>query len=219
MSAQNLSELRSFQREIAEKVVLEDLYRKPVTCVAGIDLAFKEDIAVTAYVAMAFPSLKLVYRKALTSKIEFPYIPTFLSFREGPPIIEVICSSDVKPEVLLINSHGIAHPLFCGCASHVGVLTQSPTIGVAQRNLCGEYESEPGEAGKYVSMYFRERAVGWVFKSKGGCKPIFVSPGHLVSLESSLEIVRECMGGYKLPLPLHHAHIFANEERDRIVTP
>lgn len=212
----NLEDLRDLQKKIAKKTIVEDRFRKPITHVVGIDLAFKKDTAVTAYVAMAFPSLKLVYKKTVVSKLEFPYIPTLLSFREGPPILDVINSSDLKPEVCLINAQGIAHPLFCGCASYVGVLTQSPTIGVAKSNLCGEYEHEPRNVGKYVLMFYHERAVGWIFKSKKNCRPIFISPGHLVSLESSLEIVRRCMGKYKLPLPLHYAHMFANEYKRKI---
>jgi len=150
------------------------------------------------------------------STLEFPYIPTLLSFREGPSIVNIISSSDVKPDVFLINAQGIAHPLFCGCASYVGIQIQRPTIGIAQSNLCGEYEYEPKEAGEFVLMYYRERSVGWVFKSKKGCKPIFISPGHLIGLKSSLEIVRGCMGKYKLPLPLQYAHILASETKRKI---
>lgn len=215
LTAENLNILRNFQKEIAKKVILDDRFRTPISRVAGIDLAFKGDQAVTACAVMAFPSLKHIFHKKIMSKLEFPYITTFLSFREGPPIVEIIGSLDVKPDVFLINAQGIAHTLFCGCASHVGVQTQCPTIGVAQTNLCGEYNNEPRSTGEYVPMYYQARNVGWVFKSKQECRPIFISPGHLVSLESSIEIVRRCMGKYKLPLPLHYAHKFAIEEKGR----
>ena len=135
MSVQNLRELRDRQKKIAEKTVVEDGFRNPITRVAGIDLAFKGDIAITVYVAMDFPSLKLVYKKTVMSILKFPYIPTLLSFREGPPIVDIINSLDVKLEVFRINAQGIVHPLFCGCASYVGVLTKNSTIVVAQSNL------------------------------------------------------------------------------------
>ena len=213
MLSWNLEELRDLQKKIAKRVILKDRFRKPITSIAGIDLAFKEDRAITAYVLMAFPSQKIIHKKIAISPIEFPYIPTFLSFREGPPIVKVINSLDVKPDVFMINAHGIAHPSFCGCASHVGVLTQNPTIGVAQSNLCGKYKVTPEEVDKYVPLFYESRAVGWIFKSKKSCRHIFISPGHLVSLESSIEITRGCMGKYKLPSPLYYAHKLASETK------
>ena len=216
MSSWNLKELRDLQKKIAKRIILKDLFRKPITSIMGIDLAFKDDRAITAYVMMTFPSQKIIHKKIAISPIEFPYIPTFLSFREGPPIVKGINSLDVKPDVFMINAHGIAHPLFCGCASHVGVLTQTPTIGVAQNNLCGKYKVTPEEVDRYEPLFYKNKGVGWIFKSKKGCRPIFISPGHLVSLESSIEITRRCIGKYKLPSPLYYAHKLASEIRRTI---
>jgi len=143
-------------------------------------------------------------------------VPTFLGFREGPAIVKLIKLRRRTPDVFLINAQGIAHPLFCGCASHVGVLAQKPVIGVAASNLCGEYDCEPVEVGDAVPMRYNGRVVGWVLKSKAGCNPIFVSPGHLVSLESSLKIVKDCLKNHKLPEPLQQAHRLANDERNKL---
>ena len=216
MSSWNLKELRDLQKKIAKRIILKELFRKPITSIMGIDLAFKDDMAITAYVMMIFPSQKIIHKKIAISPIEFPYIPTFLSFREGPPIVKGINSLDVKPDVFMINAHGIAHPLFCGCASHVGVLTQTPTIGVAQNNLCGKYKVTPEEVDRYEPLFYKNKGVGWIFKSKKDCRPIFISPGHLVSLESSIEITRRCIGKYKLPSPLYYAHKLASETKRTI---
>jgi deoxyribonuclease V len=216
MSNWNLKELREVQKKITNRISLQDHFRKPITSIAGIDLAFKENRAITACVVIAYPSKKIIHKKITISTVNFPYIPTFLSFREGPPIVKVIKSLDVKPDVFMINAHGIAHPSFCGCASHVGVLTQNSTIGVAQKNLCGQYKITPEEVDRDIPLFYKSQAVGWIFKSKKGCKPIFISPGHLVSLESSIEITRRCMGKHKLPNPLYYAHKLATETKKTI---
>jgi deoxyribonuclease V len=213
MSNLDLKGLREQQKMIAHQISLQDNYRKPLTSVAGIDLAFKDKRIITAVVVMAFPSQKIIHEKIELSTIYFPYIPTFLAFREGPPIVNAIKSLEVKPDVIMINAHGIAHPSFCGCASHVGVFTQNPTIGVAQKILCGKYEVTPEEVDTYEPIVYKKRGVGWIFKSKKGCKPIFISPGHFVSLSSSISITRRCIGKYKLPNPLYYAHKLATETK------
>ncbi len=120
----------------------------------------------------------------------------------------------IKPDVILINGQGIAHPLRCGIASHVGVSLDVPSIGVAQSKLCGEYK-EPKEVGHYTSIIYNGKKVGYVYKSKENCKPIFVSPGHKVSSRTSLKIVTSCIGKYKLPIPLRMAHGYANEMKEK----
>ena len=207
--------LRRIQRELSLKIVVQDVFKTSVTKISGIDLAFVKEKAIVACVTMSFPSLEDVKKKILETELDFPYIPTLLSFREGPAIVKMINSLRSETDIFLVNAQGIAHPLFCGCASHVGVLTQKPTIGVASSNLCGIYDHEPIEVGEAVPMYYSGRAVGWILKSKKGCRPIFISPGHLVSLESSLKIVKDCLKNHKLPEPLYNAHRLANEERNK----
>ncbi len=209
----NIGELRRIQRELAKKVVPDDAFRKPITYVAGIDLAFLGDTAFTACVTLDYETLKAVAAKIAASKLGFPYVSTLLFFREGPPILDIIDSVEPKADVYLINAQGIAHPMFLGSASHVGVLADVPTIGVAASRLCGEYEREPTVEGEAVPLSYRGRGVGWVVKPAGRYKPIFVSPGHRVSLESSLEIVRKCLRDHRLPEPLYLAHVAANREK------
>ncbi len=212
----NLEELHRIQREVATRVILKDVFNKPITSVAGIDAAFLGDLAVLTYVIADYTTLEIKSRKTSIARLDFPYVPTLFSFREGPPIIDLIKSVEFKPDIFLLNSQGIAHPMLCGCASYIGVLGNVPTIGVAARKLCGEYDCEPEKAGEYVPLQFNEKAVGWVLKSKQGCRPIFISPGHLVSLKSSLDIVLRCIKNQKLPEPIYLAHSIANEEKKQL---
>lgn len=212
----SIRELRNYQKEIAKKIVLKDIFEKPLKTVGGLDISFLDERAVTGCVIVNFSSMKLEIRETTVSKLDFPYIPTLLCFREGPPSIDLINSLKVRPDVFLINSHGLAHPEHCGCASYIGVLSGVATVGVAARKLCGEYDQEPEEEGEYSPLRFRKEIVGWILKSKKGCKPIFISPGHLVSVESSLKIAKECMRNNKFPEPLHLAHLAANEEKRKL---
>lgn len=210
---EDIEEMHCIQRELATKVILEDNYKRPITSIAGIDLAFLDDIAFIACVTVDYTTLETKTVKTSTARLNFPYIPTLLFFREGPPIIDIIKYTEPKADIFIINAQGIAHPEFLGCASHVGVLANVPTVGVTSRRLCGDYEREPGEVGEAVPMRCGGRKVGWVVKSKAGNRPVFVSPGHRISLESSLEIVMKCVKNHKLPEPLHLAHLEANRER------
>jgi deoxyribonuclease V len=207
---------RTIQKQLSRRVIIRDAFRKPLTQVAGIDLAFTDKLAITACVITSFPNMKPVHQKTSTNEVAFPYIPTFLSFREGPPIIKIINSLEEKADVFLINAHGLAHPLYCGCASHVGVLTGVATIGVAASNLCGVYAHGPQRVGEAVATRYEGRQVGWILQSQERCRPIFVSPGHKIGQHSCLKIVKKCIIHHKLPEPLWLAHRLANEEKRRL---
>ena len=211
----DLDALSALQRTLSHRVIIRDAFKTPVTRVAGIDLAFIGDVAITACVITAVPPVTALAEYTVLSKLDFPYRSGFLSFREGPPIIALVTSLASKADLFLINAHGLAHPRFYGCASHVGVVTGAVTIGVTARNLCGVYTRAPQGVGSAVAAYYRERQVGWVVQSKAGCRPIFVSPGHKINLDSTLELVTACLCGHKLPEPLWLAHGVANSEKRR----
>jgi len=196
-------------------VLLQDKEPTLITRIGGIDMAFLNNSACVAYILVDYSSLKIMYQQTMMVHLSFPYIPTFLCFREGQPIINILNSIEYPADILLINAHGIAHPFSCGCASYVGVLADIPTIGVTQQILCGTYQN-PKEVGSYTPLQYQDKSVGWVLKSKEGCNPIFISPGHLMSLPSSLKIVLKCITTHKLPDPLHFAHRVANEEKNKI---
>jgi len=201
--------LRKIQQNLAEKVILKDKFSS-LNRVAAFDLAFFDDEAVVVGIVTDFKTLEILELKSLRVKLFFPYIPTLLAFREAPPIIRIFKMFKSKINLTLINGHGIAHPYFCGIASHIGVVFDVPTIGIAQNKLCGHYE-EPRKVGEAKRLIFDGRTVGFVLKSRENCRPIFISPGHKVSLKTSLEIVKKLIKDHKLPEPLYLAHSLANK--------
>ncbi|MFX1465042.1 MAG: endonuclease V [Promethearchaeota archaeon] len=211
----DLNSLRKEQKNLAKKIILKDKFDSP-EILAGVDLSYMESKCIVAYVTLKSSTLEVLERRAIKHKVVFPYIPTFLAYREGPPILALLEQLDTFPDILMVNGHGIAHPLFCGSASHVGVLTNIPTIGIAVKLLHGMNSEIPVNVGSYYYVTYSGRRVGAVFLSKKGCKPIIISPGHLTTLDSCIEIVKHSLTGYKLPEPLRLAHKLAQEEKKRI---
>lgn len=210
LSKEHEEKLRRLQERIAKRVILEDKFSKPIKTIAGFDLAFINDNAIVTGVVLDYKILKVKEIKTIETEVSFPYIPTFLTFREGPPIIKVYKKLKIKPDVMMINGQGICHPLFCGIASHVGVLLDKPSVGIAQRRLVGEYKI-PTKVGTYSSIKYRNKKVGYTYKSKENCKPILTSPGHRVSVNSSLKITKNCIKNHKLPEPIFLAHTISNK--------
>lgn len=163
-----------------------------------------------------YASMTQVEVEYSTSHLDFPYIPTFLAFREGAAIKQVVRRLSAQVDVFLLNAQGIAHPRRCGCASHLGVEIGKPTIGITQSLLYGEFLEEPSQQGDAVALTAEGEQVGWVLKPCEGSKPIYISPGHLVTTSTSLGLVKECLRGHRLPEPLQMAHVLANRERTRL---
>jgi deoxyribonuclease V len=207
--------LRKEQNRLAKKIILEDTFDTP-EIVAGVDLSYKKATCVVAYVALKLKTLEVLERRAIKHNIVFPYIPTFLAYREGPPILALLEQLDTFPDILMINGHGIAHPLFCGSASHIGILIGIPTIGIAAKLLSGMSSEIPVNVGSYCDVKYRDQRVAAVFLSKKGCKPIVISAGHLITLDSAIQIVKQSLKDYKFPEPLRLAHKLAQEEKERI---
>jgi len=181
-----------------------------------VAVAFKEKRGIVAIIVADCSSGEVLESQTLIAKLTFPYIPAFLAFREGPAILKAIHSIKTRVSVLLINGQGLAHPLRCGLASHLGVESGHPTIGVTKNRLIGEYPPVPEGEQDAVPLTSEGEQVGWVLRSRKGSKPIFVSPGHMVSLHSSLAIVRACVAGHRLPEPIRMAHEAANHEKRRL---
>ncbi len=204
------------QRLLALKVRVYDDFERPIKTVGGADVAWRGDLAIGCVTVHEYPSLSLLEMKTAIVKSSFPYIPTFLSFREVRPLMEALSKVRARPTILFVNGQGIAHPRRFGLASHLGVVADIPTIGVAQRVLCGRPKRPLTDVG-YVELVDcvegREEVIGYLYKSDKRFKPICISAGHRVSLETSLDLTRSCTRrGIKLPLPLHSAHVEANKE-------
>ncbi len=207
----DLDHLIKLQNDLTKKLVLEDVFDK-IKTVGGADLAYKDDDVFSSAVFLDYNTLEIMEKAAVKTKTDFPYIPTFLSFRELEPIIKALKALQIPPDILLVDGHGIAHPRRMGIASHLGVLLNIPTIGVAKRLLCGEVEGRI-ELGKALPIIHRIEQVGWAVKTKKATKPIYVSPGNMVSLDSSLKIVLQCIKKHKLPEPSRLAHKYAAEAK------
>lgn len=214
MSKRKLDNLKDKQHELARQLVLEDRFGE-VRTVAGVDQAFIDDSVISAIVVCSYGSMDIVEKAHHVSKVEFPYIPTFLSFREAPPILHAWKKLERKPDILLVDGQGIAHPRGIGLASHLGVLLDTSTIGIAKSWLFGEFR-ESNAVGRAASLTADGKQIGWVLLTKQGCNPIYISPGNKVSIESSLEITRKCLAGHRLPEPSRLAHLHANEIKESL---
>ena len=211
-SRKPLRDLRNLQVEVASKVVLEDVLDEPVRRVAGVDVSYRGRKAYGACVLWDVEDSVPVGQSTSEVKVRFPYIPTYLSFREGPAMVEAVKPLLGRFDVLMVNGHGIAHPYRCGIASHLGVTLDVPSVGVARSLLPGFQVGEPVEAGWRPVVHGRT-VVGAAVKPSADIKPVYVSPGHKVSLETSLDVALKCFRGHRLPEPLRLAHSLASRLR------
>jgi deoxyribonuclease V len=180
---------------------------RPPRWVGGADASY-DRAAQRVYGAIAvfsYPDLTLVEEAALEGPCPFPYIPGLLSFREAPILVEVWKRLSRRPEVLLVDGQGVAHPRGLGIASHLGLLLRAPTIGVAKSRLVGEGEDPEPEAGAAAPLFYQGRTVGWILRTRAGIRPVYVSPGHRVSLTDAREIALGCVRKYRIPEPLRRA--------------
>ena len=202
----NYQEAVAWQEARRGEVRLEPLPRPP-RLVGGSDASYSraEKRIFGALAVFTYPGLDLVEEAALDGSCPFPYIPGLLSFREAPIIVEIWKKLTHRPDVLLVDGQGIAHPRGLGIAAHLGLLLDVPTIGVAKSRLVGEGDEPGREAGAATQLYWQGRMVGWVLRTRTGIKPLFVSPGHRVDFKDSREITLGCVRGYRLPEPVRRA--------------
>jgi deoxyribonuclease V len=198
------------QLRLSKRVVREDKLPMTLRYVAGVDVTYVGDWAIGSVVVLDYPTLSLVEIQKAKVKTFFPYIPTLLSFREIKPVQAAIKKLMTTPDVILVDAQGIAHPYRFGFASHLGVILDKPTIGVAKSLLCGKVE--PVDKGGWMPITDKDEILGAAIARKVG-KPVYVSSGHKVSLERAIEIVKHCTLRHRIPEPIHLAHTIANEEK------
>ena len=202
------------QLRLSKKLLFEDTFHEAVDYVAGVDVAYLEGTSVCAVAVLDLKTLSQVEVQVAHFKTCFPYIPTLLSFREIPPAYSAIKKLHNEPDVFMVDGQGFAHPYGLGYASHLGLILDKPTIGVAKSLLCGKVEQN-AEHG-WAPLIYNGDVVGAEVVTKQGTKPIYVSVGHRVSLNRATELVLKCTGKYRLPEPIRRAHIMANEEKRRL---
>ncbi len=203
------------QELVRQRVVLHNDHAAP-RLIAGVDQAFMEDTIISGIVVIDYESLDVVEEVHYTGTVEYPYIPSFLSFREGPAIVSAYGKLQHTPDILMVDGCGINHPRGAGLATHIGVALDVPTIGVAKHILCGEGD-EPLEVGDVSPLVFESRQVGWLIKSCHRCRPIVVAPGHRVSMDRALEMTKHMLREHKLPEPCLLAHKYVNNLKKTIM--
>jgi len=207
----DLDKLSRIQRKVAEEVIKEDKVGVPDR-VAGCDISFSEEkVAYSACVSFDFPGMEKVVSNWEKVEVDFPYIPTFLAFRELKPMLKTV--KGVEADVYLVDSQGIAHPRRAGLASHLGVVMDEPTIGIAKSRLHGEIEGELGsERGSFSYLKVDGEVIGAAVRTRDDTNPVYVSIGHKVSLEKAIDITLKSSPRYKISEPIRAAHKLASEK-------
>jgi deoxyribonuclease V len=213
------AEARRIQTDLAGRVDLTDaISLDAITLVAGIDNTYVTEAGKTTagavVVVLTFPDMEVIETAVTWQTIAFPYVPGLLSFREAPAVLAAYADLTAEPDVVLCDGQGYAHPRRFGLASHLGVILDRPTIGCAKSRLIGEYEEPERTFGHYTPLIHRGDVVGAAVRTRPRHKPLFVSPGHKVGVETAVEITLACCReGAFLPEPTRLAHELVTQER------
>lgn len=202
------------QRRLSEEI-RESPLSKPVKTVAGADVSYarRGRTLYAAALVFTFPDLVLTEQALTSDTVKFPYIPGLLSFREGPALVKAFKKIRRKPNVIIFDGHGIAHPRGMGLASHMGLVLDCPSIGCAKTRLVGIHAPLPENRGSTVLLTDQGRVVGSVVRTRKRVRPVFVSPGHAITLAEAIHFVLGCCKGYRLPEPTRQAHLAVNRLR------
>ena len=210
----NPEEALQLQQSLREQISLDPL-QKEVNYIGGADLSFNlyEDVVYAGIIVLKLPELSPVVHAVAQGTAGFPYIPGFLSFREIPSLLQVWEQLPLKPDALVVDGHGIAHPRRMGIATHLGLVTDCPTLGCAKKKLAGTYDEPANDKGATSPLIHKKEIVGYAFRSKKGTKPVFVSPGNGMSLQDALSVINRSLGAYRIPEPTRQAHLLVNRFR------
>ena len=206
----SITEALDIQLRLAAKVSKVSEVATP-RFIAGVDISVGKtrEMATGAVIVLSYPELRLVETKIVNEKLNFPYIPGLLSFRESPLILAACEKLTVTPDLILVDGQGVAHPRRLGLASHLGLFLDIPTVGCAKSRLCGSHKELGVEPGSSVELVDNGEVIGAVLRTKLGANPIYVSIGHKVDLQAAVHWVLECCRGYRVPEPTRIAHLTA----------
>lgn len=196
---------RHIQNDLRDQIIHEDRFGD-VQLIAGVDLGFKQEVARASVVVLNFPELQPVDGVIAESRVQFPYIPGLLSFREIPSLLKAIEKLDTEPDLIIADGQGIAHPRRFGIASHLGLILDKPTIGCAKSRLCGKYSVPQCEAGSIAHLYDGDEIIGAAVRTRANVKEVYISIGHRVSLDSAIQLTLACCRRYRLPETTRWAH-------------
>lgn len=211
-----VDEAVGIQQRLRAHVVTSDAFG-PIERVAGVDIGFEDEGQTTraAVAVLRFPELTLETYTISRRPTSFPYIPGFLSFREVPAALDALAQLDTRPDMLLVDGQGLAHPRRLGVACHLGVLANIPSIGVAKSLLIGRFAPPRDERGAWTPLVDKGEVIGAALHSRVGTKPLFISSGHRISLQSAIDLVMACTTRYRLPETTRWAHKLASDKAYR----
>lgn len=188
--------------------------QRPVKTIGGVDISIKTETARAAIVVISYPELTPLEAVVADAPLVFPYVPGLLSFREGPAILAAWGKLQNRPDLLMFDGQGIAHPRGIGIASQMGLWLERPTIGVAKSRLYGRHEEVGPKHGDQVALIGKDgNTIGTVLRTREKTNPLFISPGHLIDVKHSTEFVIACCTSYRLPEPTRWAHKVAGGEK------
>lgn len=201
------SEAVEIQRSLRELVSTIDDFDQ-IDRVAGVDVNFnyKQNRARAAVVVLDFPGMNEIDAAAAECDISCPYIPGLFAFREIPLLVPALEKLKTQPHLVIVNGQGMAHPERVGLASHLGVLTETPTIGCARSRFIGTHQIPSKEKGAFTYLYDNDEIIGAVVRTRTNVAPLYVSIGHRISLSRAVEYVLKCTRQFRLPEPLRAAH-------------
>jgi deoxyribonuclease V len=206
----------AIQADLRGKLVLSDDRPGDIRIVAGADISCNkgDDRVYAAVVLLDAATLDVVEEAGHSGRISFPYIPGLLSFREGPSLLRAFDKLRRRPDVVLFDGQGIAHPRGFGLAAHMGLILDLPSVGCAKTKLIGTFEEPGARRGQRSPLtYYDGEQIGAVLRTKDRVKPVFVSQGHRVSLERAVDVVLQCTRRYRIPEPIRRAHTLVNRMR------
>ena len=209
------AEARAIQERLRERVRVEPLDVDSVRLAGGADISYNK-FSLTLFAACVVLDLADFSGQdsaGVVSRARFPYVPGLLSFRETPAVLEAWEKLRVRPEALILDGQGYAHPRRFGIACHVGLLLDLPTVGCAKSVLVGEYEMPGEEAGEWTPLIHQGETVGAAVRTRSRVSPVFVSVGHRCDLESAMALVHRCIRRFRIPETTRRAHELVNTMR------
>ena len=217
-----IPEALELQRQLSAQVSRKGDIEAP-HLIAGVDISVgkRGEMATGAVVVLSYPDLRVVATGVARGQLDFPYVPGLLSFRESPLTLAAFERLSITPDLVLVDGQGIAHPRRFGLASHLGLWRDRSTLGCAKSLLCGSHEMPGVEPGSYADIMDNGETIGVALRTRPGVKPVYVSIGHKLDLETAIYWVLKCCRGYRLPEPARLAHLAAagnlKPERDMAV--
>jgi deoxyribonuclease V len=201
------------QTDLRQRLVLT-WDKRPIATIGGVDISIKTESARAAIVVIRYPELTPLEAVIADAPLVFPYIPGLLAFREGPAVLAAWSDLKTKPDMLMFDGQGIAHPRGIGIASQMGLWLEHPTIGVAKSRLYGRHTEVGLERGDRADLLDNKGSIiGAVLRTREKTNPLYVSPGHLIDVEHATQFVLTCSAGYRLPEPTRWAHKVAGGEK------